>query len=333
LSDVPEVQVSAVDSYQGREKERVFVSLLNTKEVGFLEDVGRVNVRLSRVRDETRPVSPNSSRSLFLENCLRQFELHQRLSCISNYPFESNHPSSFEMTSPQSSKAPLDSSRVAFQSHLQFPFIDWFPCIGHDHPESAMEPARQYFAITRPRIIVTFSGSVSSWVAANFVHPYGLSRSGLWFFANDSRNFVQHAGVPRIAYYDNPRWQETRDKPSTKTACIMMPHVHPGRVKYGKQPEALSRLIDLCWSATLALASYTMKELDNLGEQDELRLEEEICRKVIARYEIEAITLIQEMEKIKRDLERERSSQCRCQPFEPRGSISNLQMSTFHAQV
>jgi superfamily I DNA and/or RNA helicase len=52
LSDVPEVEVSTVDSYQGREKERVFVSLLNTKDVGFLEDIRRVNVGLSRVRNE-----------------------------------------------------------------------------------------------------------------------------------------------------------------------------------------------------------------------------------------------------------------------------------------
>lgn len=52
LSDVPDVEVSTVDSYQGRVRERVFISLLNTKDVGFLNDIRRVNVALSRVRDE-----------------------------------------------------------------------------------------------------------------------------------------------------------------------------------------------------------------------------------------------------------------------------------------
>ena len=110
-----------------------------------------------------------------------------------------------------------------------------------------------------------------------------------------------------------------------------MPHIHPGRVKYGKQPEALLRLIDLCWSATLLLASYTMNELDNLGEEDEVWLDEGICRKVIARYEIEAITLIQEIEKTKRELEREWSSQNAATNLLSRELRS--QMSKFHAQV
>jgi hypothetical protein len=59
----------------------------------------------------------------------------------------------------------------------QFPFINLFPHIGHEDPEDAAELAREYIAITQPRVIVTFSRLVSSWVAANFVHPYGIPRS------------------------------------------------------------------------------------------------------------------------------------------------------------
>jgi hypothetical protein len=55
-----------------------------------------------------------------------------------------------------------------------FPFVDMFPWIGKSNPEAAIEFAREYFSLTKPRIIVTFSRLVSSWTAAHFHHPYGL---------------------------------------------------------------------------------------------------------------------------------------------------------------
>ena len=47
-----DVEIVTVDSYQGREKDMVFLSLVNTKSVGFLSDIRRVNVALSRVRKQ-----------------------------------------------------------------------------------------------------------------------------------------------------------------------------------------------------------------------------------------------------------------------------------------
>jgi superfamily I DNA and/or RNA helicase len=52
LSEVPDVEVSTVESYQTRVRERLFISLLNTKDVGFMNDIRRVNAALCRVRDE-----------------------------------------------------------------------------------------------------------------------------------------------------------------------------------------------------------------------------------------------------------------------------------------
>ena len=46
------MEITSVDCYQGREKERVILSLVNTASVGFLADLRRVNVALTRVRKE-----------------------------------------------------------------------------------------------------------------------------------------------------------------------------------------------------------------------------------------------------------------------------------------
>ena len=53
LADVPGVEIDTVDGFQGREKEAVIVSLVRSNErgeLGFLEDIRRVNVAITRAR-------------------------------------------------------------------------------------------------------------------------------------------------------------------------------------------------------------------------------------------------------------------------------------------
>jgi superfamily I DNA and/or RNA helicase len=53
LADVPEVEIDTVDGFQGREKEAVIVSLVRSNEqgeLGFLADIRRVNVAITRAR-------------------------------------------------------------------------------------------------------------------------------------------------------------------------------------------------------------------------------------------------------------------------------------------
>jgi superfamily I DNA and/or RNA helicase len=48
----PDIEVASVDGYQGRESDRVIVSLVNTERLGFLQDPKRLNVMLSRARKQ-----------------------------------------------------------------------------------------------------------------------------------------------------------------------------------------------------------------------------------------------------------------------------------------
>jgi hypothetical protein len=111
----------------------------------------------------------------------------------------------------------------------------------------------------------------------------------------------------------------------------MIPHIDPGRVKYGKQPQTLLRVMYLCWIMTLAMSSYIMSELEEMSSEDELSHREDMCNKAILRYQNEAADLIHQLEMAKQELEREWGSQNAARNILDKETRS--QTSTFHAQV
>ena len=126
-----------------------------------------------------------------------------------------------------------------------------------------------------------------------------------------SDHFLTHVGVPTIRYYDNHTWLHGSefDGPRSSTAFIFVPFIDPGRDKYGKQPEALRRVLLLSWMAVLALGSYMMDGLEGLSEEAELDRREKICKAVIARFEKDAKILIQTLDRAKTELFREWTTQ------------------------
>src|SRR2546423_472753 len=99
-----------------------------------------------------------------------------------------------------------------------------------------------------------------------------------------SDNFLTHVGAPTMQYYDDHAWlyDGDLDGPQSSTAFIFIPFVHPGRDKYGKQPEALRRVFLLSWMVALTLGSFMMDALENVSDEEEFQGREHICRAVIA---------------------------------------------------
>ncbi|KAF8245580.1 hypothetical protein K440DRAFT_662751 [Wilcoxina mikolae CBS 423.85] len=159
-----------------------------------------------------------------------------------------------------------------------FPFVDLYPWIGHKKTAEMIEFLRQYFSITRPWIGIGLGHKVSSSMKGNFMHQYGMTRD----------RYIDYVGMPSVQYYDSS-WlnSENDDEPDPNTAFILIPHIHPGRDKYGNQPESLRRVLFLTWMVTIALADMllgklTERQLDSKGVQIGPRDRASICRELLA---------------------------------------------------
>ena len=79
LADVPGLEIDSVDGFQGREKEAVVVSLVRSNpegEIGFLADMRRTNVALTRARRKLLVIGDSATlaNDAFYQRMLTHFE-------------------------------------------------------------------------------------------------------------------------------------------------------------------------------------------------------------------------------------------------------------------
>ncbi|KAK0526901.1 hypothetical protein OC834_004627 [Tilletia horrida] len=129
-----------------------------------------------------------------------------------------------------------------------FPFFDLIPWPRHDISQASIDFLGRYLRTVKPLVTVTCSQLVSSVLAADLVHDQGLPRA----------NFLQHVGVPRLCNYMDPQEfieqePEVEDR-DPQAVTIVVPSLHPGRDKYGSQPDSLRRVMLLTMQVAVALA-------------------------------------------------------------------------------
>jgi superfamily I DNA and/or RNA helicase len=79
--EVANLEIDTVDGFQGREKEAVIVSLVRSNdrgEIGFLSDIRRINVALTRARRKLIVISDTSTIAghAFYGRLIEHFERH-----------------------------------------------------------------------------------------------------------------------------------------------------------------------------------------------------------------------------------------------------------------
>lgn len=93
-----------------------------------------------------------------------------------------------------------------------------------------------------------------------------------------------------------------QDSPRNECCFIQIPHIDPGRDKYGNQPESLRRLLFLTWMTTLKIGQIMINTLQQHGK-GKCRLE--ICDSVLSRYNAECKDLIEELDTVRNELSKE----------------------------
>ncbi|KAF7720695.1 hypothetical protein EC973_006325 [Apophysomyces ossiformis] len=159
-----------------------------------------------------------------------------------------------------------------FRSDI-FPFIDLFPWPAPlDDHTAALNQLTAYLQSVRPVVLATFSHMVASYANANFYHGYGISKV----------DFLDSVGEPSMHTYAPREWLEDDSQQETPRgySSIVIPHIDPGRDKYGPYQVELKVVIDLTWMATLTIASIAMSVIDEVMERNH----DDICEEVLRRF-------------------------------------------------
>ncbi|KAK0542043.1 hypothetical protein OC845_006787 [Tilletia horrida] len=171
-----------------------------------------------------------------------------------------------------------------------FPFFDLIPWPRHEFATVLCDFLGQYLRIICPLIVMSCSHLTSSVLSANLMHDRGLPRTG----------FLNETGRPRLcnvmdpAQYENqPAGDDIRDQDLN---IIVVPALHPGRDKYGPQPESLRRVMLLTLQVAVALADIARSVID--GDMSRVDLQTHILAKWNTTPEYKALAKALEEAKV-----------------------------------
>lgn len=138
-----------------------------------------------------------------------------------------------------------------------FPFVDIFPWLQiYRTKEAALRQIQLYMNTVQPVVTVTFSRPTTSIVFANFVHHRGM-------ISQKNDTFLEYVGIPKVCYMLDEDWIQkgTKSKnPSMSNATIVVPHIHPGKERYGARSVTLNAILDLTWTITLIICEVAIRK-------------------------------------------------------------------------
>ncbi|KAL2065775.1 hypothetical protein VTL71DRAFT_3445 [Oculimacula yallundae] len=131
-----------------------------------------------------------------------------------------------------------------------------------------------YMRIVRPLIIVSYSRPVTGIATANFVHQFGIPPT----------SFTETVGCLTIHWYSEAD-RGTAGETDGDDAFICIPHIHPGRNKYGAQDVALRRVLDMTLQLTILVGDVALEVVDP-SANPQFQTREKLCREILRRVDL-----------------------------------------------
>lgn len=157
----------------------------------------------------------------------------------------------------------------AFNSQMSaFCFVDLWPWLWHKNIEQAIWILCQYLRIVRPLICASYSRIVNGIVRSDFQHENGVGMGA----------FTPLVAEATIQFYNDP---QNDDETRENSAFINIPHIHPGRDKYGPQDIKLRRVFELTMYYTFLISHVATDVVDKHYKDSEQPTRLEICTEIL----------------------------------------------------
>lgn len=156
-------------------------------------------------------------------------------------------------------------------------YADLWPWLWHKNEKQAMGFLCSYLNIIRPLIAVSYGRHVNSVTKTDFQ----LDRAVLM---SSTCSFTDTIGEPSIQYYDH---HDHRNRSHQECAYINIPHLHPGRAKYGRHDLRLRYLLEITMQETFVIISLALKMLDKHANDEIAPSRLALCEEIL--YERECL--------------------------------------------